>query len=671
MEIKKLKLKNFRNFKNCEIEFSCDKEKNFTIILGQNTFGKTTLVKSFIWCLYRINLFNDKILLNNDVANSLRTGNSETASVEIELNHNNFSYKIITKQEFCLSNSGKVTEFDVAKTSIIKIDENANCIPIPGNKVNEEIENILRSDLKEYFFFDGESNSIETVASKKNLTNAVSNILGLSKIESLKDYFDPKKSESVVSYLERELIKNDTDDLDDLDVEKEKLLNEKENLYSKKIELEKEINKLEEQRQKIENILDANRDVETYQRDKMQCEKAINKNAQNREISLNSLIGTINSGDAFLKMLFAFSFVKFNFNDLKEKSSFQSDNSYIGITEDAVNQLIKDGKCICGAEIKCDNDAYKHLIMAKEHMEPHDYGKYIGDFISSEKSNVYNGECIQRNIEDLANNVINSIQEIDENRKSLKNIKQLLEGRPDVGEYQKEISNIDRQIGSLMQNLSQIVNTYLPSNEDKLNSINKKIEKATANNDKNSFTKDCLFYAKYIFKLASERMIKSKDLIKEKLQDEVSAIFKTMYHGNRGIRIDDNFKADTYVQNYGKDLKIDASQGLKTVVNYSFVAGLMNLAKKQILNDDKDDDTADLEENSQVYPLVMDAPFSNTDNIHIKNICDALSKYCDQIIMFIMEKDFNYAKESIADKIGKKYQICQISETESEIEEVL
>ena len=63
MQIQKIKLRNFRNFKKCDIEFSCDKDKNFTIILGQNTFGKTTLVKAFIWCLYRVNLFDNKILV--------------------------------------------------------------------------------------------------------------------------------------------------------------------------------------------------------------------------------------------------------------------------------------------------------------------------------------------------------------------------------------------------------------------------------------------------------------------------------------------------------------------------------------------------------------------------------------------------------------------------------
>ena len=44
MLIKSLKLKNFRQFKgDININFSYDSQKNVTIILGDNTYGKTTL----------------------------------------------------------------------------------------------------------------------------------------------------------------------------------------------------------------------------------------------------------------------------------------------------------------------------------------------------------------------------------------------------------------------------------------------------------------------------------------------------------------------------------------------------------------------------------------------------------------------------------------------------
>ena len=668
MQIQKIKLSNFRNFKKCEIEFSCDKEKNFTIVLGQNTFGKTTLVKAFIWCLYRTNLFDNKILLNSDVAASMTA--NEKCSVEIELLHKNCSYKITTRQTYTLNSSGNVSAVDKPYTSIIKVD-GINSTTIPSSKVDEEIDNILRSDLKEYFFFDGESNSIDAITKKSNLTEAVSNILGLSNIKQLKDYFDPNKSDSVTVRLNKDLIHDGSDDLDDLQGQKDQLVAKKEKLEKDKIDIAAEIERLNGQRADKESILDANLDVAQYQSEKKQLESKIFNEKSQKEQDMSNLVKMINTNDAYLKILFANAYLKFNLSKLKDESSFKSGDSYVGITEAAVDQLIKKGKCICGCDIVSGNDAYKHLISAREHMEPHDFGKYIEDFDSGESSNVYNANSTFESIDERAKSILDLIQSIDDDENRLKTVKEHIEGRVDVGEIQKEISTIDRQLGQKQNESDRINKNEIPNIDSQLKALNEKISKSTITNEKNEFINLCLEYSNYIYKIAEKKMMNSKAEIKEKLQEEVSTIFKSMYHGNRGIRINDDFKAETYVVSAGKDQKIDGSTGMGTVVNYSFVAGLMNLAKKAIINGDNDDETVDPELENETFPLVMDAPFSNTDETHIKNICNALPNYCDQIIMFVMKKDFNYASQSIADKIGKMYELEQISETESIVKEVM
>ena len=304
-------------------------------------------------------------------------------------------------------------------------------------------------------------------------------------------------------------------------------------------------------------------------------------------------------------------------------------------------------------------------------MEPHDFGKYIEDFDSGESSNVYNANSIFESIDERAKSILDLIQKIDDEENRLKTVKEHIEGRVDVGEIQKEIRMIDIQIGQKQNELNRISQNEIPTIDAQLKNLNEKISKSTITNEKNDFINFCLEYSKYIYEIAEKKMINSKAEIKEKLQEEVSTIFKSMYHGNRGIRINDDFKAETYVVSAGKDQKIDGSTGMGTVVNYSFVAGLMNLAKKAIINGDNDDETADPDLENETFPLVMDAPFSNTDETHIKNICNALPNYCDQIIMFVMKKDFNYASQSIADKIGKMYELEQISETESIVKEVM
>ena len=74
MLIKSLRMENFRQFKGSTyVTFSCDPERNVTIILGDNTFGKTTLLQAFNWCFYGVVMFdqNPDFLLNLEVANEM------------------------------------------------------------------------------------------------------------------------------------------------------------------------------------------------------------------------------------------------------------------------------------------------------------------------------------------------------------------------------------------------------------------------------------------------------------------------------------------------------------------------------------------------------------------------------------------------------------------------
>ena len=155
--------------------------------------------------------------------------------------------------------------------------------------------------------------------------------------------------------------------------------------------------------------------------------------------------------------------------------------------------------------------------------------------------------------------------------------------------------------------------------------------------------------------------------IRQSLERETNDIFKKMYHGNRNIIIDENFKASTVICKDGLRRNLDASTGLETVKNFAFVAGLMKLAKSTLNR--SNDELEDEKVADEAYPLVMDAPFSSTDPTHIKNICINLPDYCNQIILVVMKKDFDNALASISDKIGKLYHIHKHNETYTTIED--
>lgn len=650
---------NFRNFRDADIAFSCDKDKNVTVILGQNTAGKTTIVKAFIWAFYRINTFENKILLNSDVADAMFPNTVKIAKVEIEIEHKNYTYKITTKEEYSKSNLGRIWISNKADTSLIKVNADGG-VPLSGNKAYEEIDSILRPELKEYFFFDGETNSINEVTSKKNLTDAVSNILGLTNMMLLKDFYDPTKGESVPSYLRKKVIAIDSNAVNDYTEGLEKALKKKSELESELNENTKEIERLQNQRTKKELLIDSNKDVEADQNDKKRLMLSIEKDKNTKESDFSNLISSINASNSLLKGLFGVSYIKNNIEACINSSTFNSQDSWSHVSEEFIDQIIARGRCVCGAEIRNESEAYKHLLLEKDKMEPRDFGKYASDFSSAEQNNVYYASSIMEAFSTGAEKLINLIIKIDEDKERLSQIVKRIEGKPDIGETQKELNQIIYQLGAKESRDKNIIEADIPEAEMKIKEFNSKISSNSAKTQENEFIDKCIDYAELIYEKLKERISLSKNEIKEKLLSEVTESFNKMYHGkDRTICIDDNFKVGLLT----KEKEIDLTQGLKTVMNYSFVTGLSKLAREHA----SDDELGDIEDEGESYPLVMDAPFSATDDLHIKNICKVLPEYCDQVIMCVMQKDFEHASKSLKEKIGKLYILKKIDETESRI----
>lgn len=662
MKINSIKLKNFRQFKNVYLDFSMDSEKPFTIIEGQNTFGKTTLIKAFLWCLYQKNTFQNKNLLNLDVAKSMNPNSEEqTVEVTITLDHNGRNYIIKTSENYYCRPDGTIASKN--KNVITKISyidpETCETINVPITKIESTINDILRPELTDYFFFDGESNKIEKVGNKKNLRDAVSDLMGIKRTEALRDLYNPKTKDGITSVLNSKLKPIDVTKSEELlskitDLQ-DQITKDTNNIDNYKSEIEK----LEQQKENNEAILESNKDTIALQKKKVGLESYIKNNNLKKMTIFTSMIKTFNS--SILEQLFNFDFLKNKFEDKVKNTTFKDENSLSHISEEVIDQLVKRGYCLCGAPIKDKNEAYIHLMEAKNTMEPKNFGKHISDFIEHEINRYNSWKDDFNKVKDKCIELNNLILDTSNKGEELKDIKKSIIDCPNAGEIQSNIDHITKQIGynEAMINTAKLA---IEQNSKKIESLQIEIEQNSTKSAENNLINLCIEYAKNIYS-AAENTINSK-LAKtnHELTLEVNDIFSRMYHGNRKIVIDNNFNATTEVDGEGD---IDTSTGAETVKNYAFVAGLIKLVKNNIMNDD----LSDPDETPEDYPLVIDAPFSSTDEIHITNICKVLPECCNQLIFAVMEKDFKQAEPSIEQLIGKKYVIVQHSETDADIKE--
>ena len=638
MLIKKLELKNFRQYIGKQtIEFSTDREKNVTVLIGVNTSGKTTLVRAFEWVLYGTNEFDDKNLLNKNIAENMQVGETKAVKGSLTIEHENESGETITyvierKQIYTCTGTSVRANVSEAKISYLQPDGQTKTKLETDFYTN--VERILPRRLANYFFFGGER--VGNIASKSDIEESVQGLMGLDVLKNAMSHL-----RTVINKLKKFL--DFSGDHKALDTQ-----NKLNGALARKLECENELNTVTEQ-------------LEYYQSEKEKYAALLRANeetaaAQKRREQLDGIIRALEDRivrdkkdlvSAFSRNSFAF----FSLPILKKavemlNSSEDETESVPEMTAASIDYILKRGVCICGTCISEGSAAEKHLLCEKAKQPPESIGSMVRryreqamDYISS-SDNYY--ESIESRIATLRADQRELGLRIDE-RASLN---ESLKSAKDVATLEQQYQTAERRVKEFGKRKEALLETIGYCKRD-ISNYEKALETLTKANQKNARISLNIDYAQAVFDWVSEAYYSRESIVRGRLEEKVNANFGMMYHGSRTVIIDDKYRVK-YI-----DVTTEESDGLKAVKSFAFVSGLVDLAKEALSSDSsKEADTT-----PQYYPLVMDAPFSNVDEIHIKNISKILSQSAEQVIIAVMQKDWEPAAEIMAPLVGKAYRI--------------
>ncbi len=662
MLIKSLRYKNFRQFKGeNQIAFSCDPQKNVTIILGDNTFGKTTLLQMFNWCFYDKAIFNDNpdFLLNLELSSAMYNGdNPIEVLVEIVLEHEGRDYTITRKQDY-LKVNGTVTHRDSQLKVTFKDLSTGKTGYIEKDKDMKSVINlILPEDLSGYFFFDTER--VQNVAERKDLSASVKGLLGLTVLDNAIKHLGKEESKTtVIGSFYEDLKKNDdskaTEALDEIQAAEET------REYQQKIkdDAENEIDNYERRREVLEGKI---RDLQTtteLQKRKDQLARDI-KSEQDALEKIYSEFPMLFGDDAV--WFFAQPLYRQAMEFLEQAKV--DDKGISDVTANTIKELIKNGKCLCGADIVDGNDAYNHLMEQIKFVPPESIGTTIKNFKKDiqqyDKINTNDRffQTIQSRIADILR-FKNRIQEWEE---EIADIEQQIEGKDDAKKYQIELNDVKTRLKDKTK-AKELAIAKIAEAESRKERFKKIYDTLIAKSDKGREIRRYLAYAIKIQEWIQGYYNDEESKIRSELQEHVNVIFQRMYHGERMLEINEKYQTVLYsvIPETHEKVISGESEGLIRVKNFAFIAGLVDLAKDKTLKVGEDK----LE--NEPYPLILDAPFSNADEEHIKNISRELPKVAEQVIMFVMKKDWRYAETVILDKVNKMYTLEKHSDTYSTI----
>lgn len=652
MLLKSLRLHNFRQYKGDQtVVFSTDPEKNVTVILGDNTFGKTTLLQAFNWCFYeKVLLDNPNDLLNYDVANSLANGQTADVEVEIEFTHGSRDYILTRTRQY--SRVGEDVRGANPKVAMSYKTTDGQTNPIKSLQIERVIQSILPEGLSNYFFFDTER--VAAVSTRKDLKESVKGLLGLTTLENGIDHLGSKsKKRTVLGKLYGDLDddgdKRSKDALKHIQDAQERITVIAERLT----QCDSQIAQLETQKEQYDQLLLDHKESKDLEAQKQKLEASVKQDESSRTRTVEALQQDFskNSLKFFLVPLV----------DQAEqllKDAKLDDKGIKDLTRPTLEEILERGTCVCGLKFSEHPEAIAHIKEEMRYCPPESIGTAVRNYRNELGHFRGDQDEILQGMQDRRANIFLTTERIQEKDEQIDQLSEQLKGIPDLSKYESARDDVKKQLRAEHKKRDSLVG----EDTSKRNEIDRyqKIYDATAStSDKNKKTLQYIRYAEAITEWFNSAYTEKETEIREALQNRVNKIFNKMYHGHRKVVIDANYSVSLLTDIGDTSKYTGESEGLNRVKNFAFIAGLVSLAKEKVVAQSGD---ASFDLSSEPYPLVMDAPFSNTDETHIANISKVLPEASEQVIMFVMNKDWRYAKPVLESRLGSSYVLDKQSE---------
>lgn len=654
MLLKSIKLENFRQFVDEQIDFSTDLQKNVTLIIGDNGTGKTTFAQAFFWCLYGTTDFNDSIMLNRHAAMRMTPDEQVEVRVTLRLTHGEADYEIIRKQKYQKSNSNKVSGGNTILSIAIKAGD-GNTRYLKPSECELEIKKILPQEFSRYFFFDGEriekmSKEIASGRKSSGFSEAVTGLTGLKGTLSALGHLNPNSKNSVIGRFDSEYSGGSNQKVAEYTRCISALQDELNAITKRLAEIDDSIQSASDRRSTLEEDIKQYEDGARLQAERDKLEKDL--------VSLRNVKGQLtrqlcNMFNDHMSDFFSASLSN-RCMDLLATTDFLS-KDIPEMHSKTVHYLLKRGQCICGTDLKEGSMPYKQVAALLDYLPPQSIGVTVGQFVRDTRQLFNKQDCFYKDFSELIGQISRQDDEITSVQNSLIALSDKLNGqdvRAQVRSIHEQIQtcrNIEKNARFEKERLLE-KRGATTTEKNRQETERAKLTLLDQNNRRIEIYKA---YASVIYsELQREYRLREKE-IREKLQEYINEIFKTIYDGGLSLSIDDRYNISVYVTDYDGGVETSTAQSISVI--FAFISSIIRLARE---NKEADEATA----YSEPYPLVMDAPLSAFDKRRIAAICNAIPETAEQVIIFIKDTDGDIANEYLGEKVKTRHYFEKIDE---------
>ena len=658
MDLKRISIKNYRQYRDVEIKFEPNPDKNFTIIQGNNGTGKTTFLNALSWCLYGEEIHDYRDDSSMDICNN--------KSLKLADNHSNID--VVVEMEF-LDDDKKRLIFRRSKTfhktnddliagsvfgdEFVVIQPDSKDPEPNPNIAHYMVENKIPKEIEDYFFFDGARLAEYFQAtSNQNIKDAILELSQLNLVTSLNSNLGKVKDK----YIDQQ--KKLSPQIGEANEKIEQITNKIDNYEISYKNSEDTIAADEERIKEIEReLIDSNA---TEVKMKVERDKTLKTEIANDSKKLET------AQEKRRKLVlknYPYILSYQYFNNFLEYGEFSREKGYIPskFKRKFLEDLLHDNKCICGADLTKDTAHRKAIEKLLSETSPL---TDMSEEITAALAHVR--ETILRNIDEFKDQlqpqkdkIKEYSEKVDAKSEERKQIQAFLKNFSEkrVNELSEEKASLEKDIRKHERNMGKCENQIAT-----LKAELAKWRKVKASEDGIQIELDELEDKIEFCRKASECAdVVEKTLVKD-MKENIEQLTKQKF---LNIQWKDDEFVDIRMNNdYGVFIKNrtgmeerpgDLSDGEKLCLGLCFMSALHNISGFEL-------------------PIVMDTPLGVLDKDLRNNLAKSLPEFMGgkQIIMLVTSTEYtDDFRDPLKDSLEHEYTISWSNSEDGKESEVI
>jgi len=667
MKLERLSLRNFRQFRDADIEFSRNQNKNVTVIHGQNGSGKTTILNAFLWVLFEElqSIKKPERIATQGEMVAADVGDTVTVEVELIFDHEGSRHEVRRRKSLQKQSSDDLEGMEVDGSFVVeKITEDGN-VDEPTNP-ESYVRQIVPDDLAELFFFDGEYISdLSGVDNQDEIQDAIRQMMGLTLMERSIKHLDWVEGQfrDELKDLGSEELQSLIQERDEVESEKEARERELKDKTRERDRLQEEIGTINELLTQVGETRELQEDREELESDRDELEDDVDE--------INDDLDSLISDKGFLT--FAMPAIKetaASLDDLREQGKIPSrlDNEFI-------DELVEQGECICGRPLdeespECEavlshksdvtsdglDQASIRLIDKLDRIRSERDGFFEKvDRLLKRRSNLDEDiEELSGQIDDISTKIQDlgqGVDDLDTDEVSLDELD--LDAVESVSDLEAARNAKDDKLSNEIKPDITLLEKEIEEYKDDISELEDKIDEAEDEQQEADLARKRMQVAKAVREELELYYEQFQQSIRERADEKIDQTFEKVATKGYEAVITDDFELRIHDRQHGTPIEVDKSRGERQIASLSFIGSLVDIAREQY-EADRDTDYFD----GGIYPIVMDSPFGALDNEHRGEVSEVLPMLADQVIVLVTDSQWEGpVEERMGPHVGVHYDL--------------